>query len=62
MRIAWNSPDLLNSRRRCRHCSRQDGPIFATLHIEKGALSPEFNYRVLDDPKKRDDFRAALRA
>ena len=41
---------------------RQDGPTFATLHIEKGALAPEFNYRALDDPKKRDDFRAALRA
>ena len=40
---------------------RQDGPTFATLHIEKGALSPEFNYRTLDDPKRRDDFRAALR-
>ena len=39
---------------------KQDGPIFAALHIEKGALSPEFNYRKLDDPKMRDDFRAAL--
>jgi phosphonopyruvate decarboxylase len=38
----------------------QDGPTFATLHIEKGALSPEFNYRTLDDSKKRDAFRAAL--
>lgn len=41
---------------------RQDGPIFGTLHVEKGALSPEFNYRKLDDPKLRDGFRAALRA
>jgi phosphonopyruvate decarboxylase len=40
----------------------QDGPTFVALHIEKGALSPEFNYRTLDDPKKRADFRAALRA
>jgi len=40
---------------------RQVGPTFATLHIEKGALAPEFNYRTLDDPQKRDDFRAALR-
>ena len=32
-----------------------------TRHIEKGALAPEFNYRALDDPKKRADFRAALR-
>jgi phosphonopyruvate decarboxylase len=40
---------------------RQDGPIFAVLHIVKGALSPEFNYRALEDPKKRADFRAALR-
>ncbi len=40
---------------------KQDGPIFATLHIEKGALSPEFNYRSLEDPKRRQDFRAALR-
>jgi sulfopyruvate decarboxylase subunit beta len=39
---------------------QQDGPTFATLHIEKGALSPEFNYRKLDDPKLRADFRAAL--
>jgi phosphonopyruvate decarboxylase len=38
----------------------QDGPTFATLHIEKGALSPEFNYRRLDDPKLRSNFRAAL--
>src|SRR6516225_47458 len=28
----------------------QEGPVFATLHLEKGALSPEFNYRRLDDP------------
>lgn len=41
---------------------KEDGPTFVTLHIEKGALSPEFNYRTLDDPKKRADFRAALRA
>ena len=41
---------------------RQDGPTFVTLHVEKGALSPEFNYRTLDDPKRRDDFRAALSA
>jgi len=40
---------------------KQDGPTFAVLHIEKGALAPEFNYRALDDPKKRADFRAALR-
>ena len=39
----------------------QDGPSFGTLHIEKGALSPEFNYRKLDDPKLRENFRAALR-
>ena len=40
----------------------QEGPSFGTLHIEKGALSPEFNYRKLDDPRLRNDFRAALRA
>ncbi len=40
----------------------RDGPIFGTLHVEKGALSPEFNYRKLDHPKLREDFRAALRA
>jgi sulfopyruvate decarboxylase subunit beta len=40
----------------------RDGPTFATLHIEKGALSPEFNYRKLDDPKLRADFKAALHA
>jgi phosphonopyruvate decarboxylase len=39
----------------------QDGPVFGTLHVEKGSLSPEFNYRKLDDPKLRQDFRAALR-
>jgi sulfopyruvate decarboxylase subunit beta len=39
----------------------QDGPTFATLHIVKGALSPELNYRTLDDPRKREEFRAALR-
>ena len=40
----------------------QDGPVFGTLHVEKGGLSPEFDYRKLDDPKLRDDFRAALHA
>jgi sulfopyruvate decarboxylase subunit beta len=39
----------------------EDGPTFATLHIVKGALSPEFNYRTLDDPNKRSEFRTALR-
>jgi hypothetical protein len=39
---------------------QQEGPVFATLHIEKGALSPEFNYRRLDDPAKREAFKAAL--
>jgi len=38
------------------------GPVFGTLHVEKGALAPEFNYRKLDDPKLRDNFRAALQA
>jgi sulfopyruvate decarboxylase subunit beta len=42
------------------HVLAQDGPVFATLHVEKGALSPELNYRTLDDPQKRKDFRAAL--
>jgi thiamine pyrophosphate-dependent acetolactate synthase large subunit-like protein len=39
---------------------RQEGPVFTTLHVEKGALSPEFNYRRLDDPARREAFRAAL--
>ena len=39
---------------------RQEGPVFATLHVEKGALSPEFNYRRLDDPARRAAFKAAL--
>jgi len=39
----------------------QSGPVFCTLHWEKGALSPVFDYRKLDDPKLRADFRAALR-
>jgi len=39
----------------------QDGPVFATLHLEKGALAPQFDYRRLDDPARRAAFRAALR-
>jgi sulfopyruvate decarboxylase subunit beta len=39
---------------------RQEGPVFATLHVEKGALAPEFNYRRLDDPARREAFKAAL--
>jgi phosphonopyruvate decarboxylase len=39
----------------------QEGPVFATLHVEKGALAPEFNYRRLDDPAQREAFTAALR-
>ena len=39
---------------------RQEGPVFAALHIEKGALAPEFNYRRLDDPARRVAFKAAL--
>jgi sulfopyruvate decarboxylase subunit beta len=38
----------------------KEGPVFATLHVEKGALSPEFNYRRLDDPARRAAFKAAL--
>src|SRR6266700_7100950 len=40
----------------------QEGPVFATLHIEKGALSPQFDYRRLDDPARREAFTAALQA
>jgi phosphonopyruvate decarboxylase len=40
---------------------RQEGPVFATLHLEKGALAPQFDYRRLDEPGRRDAFRAALR-
>jgi sulfopyruvate decarboxylase subunit beta len=39
---------------------RQEGPVFATLHIEKGTLAPEFNYRRLDDPARREAFKVAL--
>jgi phosphonopyruvate decarboxylase len=39
----------------------QEGPVFATLAVEKGALSPEFNYRKLDEPQKRAALHAALR-
>jgi phosphonopyruvate decarboxylase len=39
---------------------RQEGPVFATLHVEKGALAPEFNYRRLDDQALRVAFKAAL--
>jgi hypothetical protein len=28
---------------------RQDGPVFATLNVEKGELSPKLDYRKLDD-------------
>ena len=38
----------------------QDGPVFATLHVEKGELSPKFDYRKLDDPGRRVAFKAAL--
>ena len=40
---------------------REDGPVFATLHLEKGALSPQLDYRRLDDPARREAFKAALR-
>jgi hypothetical protein len=39
---------------------RQDGPVFATLHVEKGELSPKLDYRKLDDPRRRETFKAAL--
>ena len=39
---------------------QQEGPVFATLHMEKGALAPEFNYRRLDDPARREAFKKAL--
>jgi phosphonopyruvate decarboxylase len=39
----------------------QDGPVFATLHLERGALAPKFDYRRLDDAAKREAFKAALR-
>jgi sulfopyruvate decarboxylase subunit beta len=39
---------------------KQDGPVFATLHLEKGELSPKFDYRQLDEPGRRQAFKAAL--
>jgi sulfopyruvate decarboxylase subunit beta len=39
----------------------QEGPVFATLHLEKGALAPQLDYRRLDDPDRRVAFKAALR-
>jgi phosphonopyruvate decarboxylase len=39
---------------------QQEGPVFATMHVEKGALAPEFNYRRLDDPARREAFKQAL--
>jgi thiamine pyrophosphate-dependent acetolactate synthase large subunit-like protein len=39
----------------------QEGPVFATLHLEKGALSPQLDYRRLDDAGRREAFKAALR-
>jgi sulfopyruvate decarboxylase subunit beta len=37
-----------------------DGPVLAMLHVEKGALAPQFDYRRLDDPANRVAFRVAL--
>jgi sulfopyruvate decarboxylase subunit beta len=45
---------------RIREVLRQEGPVFATLHVEKGTLAPEFNYRRLDDSARREAFRVAL--
>ena len=53
--------DLAAFEQQVGHVLTQEGPVFATLDVEKGALSPEFNYRRLDDPKLRETFRAALR-
>jgi sulfopyruvate decarboxylase subunit beta len=39
---------------------KQDGPVFATLHIVKGELTPQFDYRRLDGPEARQTFRTAL--
>jgi sulfopyruvate decarboxylase subunit beta len=52
--------DLASFEQQVGHVLGQEGPVFATLHVEKGALAPEFNYRRLDDPQLREDFRAAL--
>ena len=46
--------------RASREVLREDGPVFATLHLEKGALAPQFDYRRLDDPARREAFKAAL--
>ncbi len=52
--------ELASFQQQIGHVLTQEGPVFATLQVEKGALSPEFNYRRLDDSKLRAKFRAAL--
>jgi phosphonopyruvate decarboxylase len=39
---------------------REPGPVFATLHIDKGSPSVQFDYRRLDSPEIRAEFSAAL--
>ena len=53
--------DLPDFEARIAEVLMQEGPVFATLHLEKGALSPQFDYRRLDDPARREAFKAALR-
>ena|SRR5437899_79720 len=52
--------DLASFEQQVGHVIREHGPVFATLHVEKGELAPTFDYRKLDDPRTREEFRAAL--
>jgi sulfopyruvate decarboxylase subunit beta len=60
-RHAYDFAELSDFEAKIAGVLKQDGPVFAALHIEKGALAPQLNYRRLDEPSLRTDFRAALR-
>jgi thiamine pyrophosphate-dependent acetolactate synthase large subunit-like protein len=53
--------DLTNFEQQAAHVLRQDGPVFATLHVER-SQPLTYDYPRLYDPARREALKAALKS
>jgi nucleoside-triphosphatase THEP1 len=53
--------ELANFEQQAAHVLKQDGPVFATLHVER-SKPLTYDYANLYDPARRVALKAALRA
>ena len=58
---AYDFSDLKNFEQQIGHVLEQQGPVFATLHVEP-SKKLKYNYPSMYDPKKREAFKAQWRS